>query len=157
MSQEVQQPESGMAFFPSPEAAVPIIAEFLRKEEFRELARYYDLTDSGIERSELESGDFFVRKERPKVAHPAGFWRYKHPFSPGFKYSYESPGSRKNVYVIHLSIEIDQGADSPAQLGLDSFYMIRSDKGWQILPGSVDEPDEVPVSASELMPAPSWK
>ena len=53
MSSEVQSQHSSASFFESPEAAVPVIAELLRKEGFRDLASYYDLTGSGIDRSEL--------------------------------------------------------------------------------------------------------
>ena len=154
MSSEIQKQASSASYFSSPEEAVPIITGLLKKEDFKTLANYYDLSDSGIKLVDLESGDFFIRKKRPEVAHPAEFWRYKHPFAPGFKYSGMSSGFRKNVYLIRVEIIINQGEDSPSQVGYDSFYMIKSAKGWQILADRVEEDDplELPSMAPERMP-----
>ena len=158
MSSETVDQRQGSSFFSSPEEAIPIITELLEKKNFKTLASYYDLGKSDIDYAELGSGDFFIRKERPEAVHPAGFWRFKHPFAPGFKYSHKSQSSREDVYIIHLRMEIDQGAGSPAQIGEDTFYMIRSDGGWQILPGDVEEKAaEIPMAAPEPMPDPSWK
>ena len=158
MSNEIQQEPGSPSHFSSPEEAVPVITELLKNKDFKNLASYYDLTDSEIKLADLESGDFFIRRKRPEVGHPAGFWRYKHPFSPGFKYSSMSSASRENVHIIHLRIEIDQGAGSPPQMGMDSFYMIKSDNGWQILPGKVIEKESMamPSTAPEPLPDPPW-
>jgi len=121
-------------YFSSPAEAIPIITELLEKKNFKILAQYYDLSNSEIERSDLESGDFFIQKDRPETAHPAGFWRYKHPFAPGFKFNRVQPTAKKDIYIVEVSIVIDQGADTPQQSGLSYFYMIKSDKGWKILP-----------------------
>ncbi len=146
-------------YFPSPEEAIPIIADLLIKKDFNTLAKYYDLAHSEIKLADLKSGDFFIRKERPEIAHPAEFWRYKHPFSPGFTYSSLTAGPRENVYLIRVEIVIDQGAASPSQEGYDSFYMISSAKGWQILPDVVDEDKntEQPSIITEALASPPWK
>ncbi len=162
MSREVQQQSSGGRYFSSPEEAVPIIADLLRKEDFEILAQYYELTGSEVQLSELISGDFFMRKERPEAAHPAGFWHYRHPFSPGFEYSHMNTKSENGVWVIHLSIEIDQGKGSSPQAGRDSFLMIESEKGWQVLPGQVLETGTSPEAEAtrlgeEPMPDPPWQ
>ena len=137
-------------FFSSPEEAVEKISDLLRVEDFNTLARYYDLSGSETERADLESGNFFVRRERPEMAHPAELWRYKHPFAPGFEYCGMIPGSGDGVFVIRVCISIDQGVDSPTQEGYSSFLMIQSDRGWQVLPGTVDENErpEMPTLAS---------
>ena len=154
MSSEIQKQTSTARYFSSPEEAVPIITALLAKKDFKTLASYYDLSDSGINLIDLESGDFFIRKERPEVAHPADFWQFKHPFSPGFKYSGMRSGPRENVHLIHLEIVIDQGVDSPSQVGFDSFYMIKSAQGWQIITDVVKEEysSELPVTVPEVMP-----
>jgi hypothetical protein len=43
---------------------------------------------------------------------------------------------------------------SPGQVGYDSFYMIKSVQGWQILPNYVEEDDslELPSIAPQRMP-----
>lgn len=125
---------TGAAYFDSPQQSVRVITELLRKEDFKSLARYYDLSGTDIERADLEAGGFFIRRDRPGSAHPAGFWRYKHPFAPGFEYSSHQPSDQPGVYVVELSIEIDQGAGAPPQRGLDHFYMRKTEKGWQVLP-----------------------
>ena len=72
MSDNNQKEMSKSYYFSSPAEAIPIISELLEKKNFKVLARYYDLSNSEIKLSELESGDFFIRKERPEIAHPAG-------------------------------------------------------------------------------------
>jgi hypothetical protein len=126
-------------FFSSPVEAIQIITNLLKKKNFRILTKYYDLTNSKIKLSELESGDFFIRKERPEFAHPAGFWRYKHPFAPGFTLNKVQATSKDAVYLIEMSISIDQGSGSPEQIGLSYFYMVKSDKGWKVLPDQVSD------------------
>jgi len=128
-------------YFSSPAAAIPIITELLEKKNFKILAKYYDLSNSEIELSELESGDFFIRKERPEVAHPAGSWRYKHPFAPEFSFSNVQSTAKDGIYIIEVSLSIDQGQDFPEQIGLSYFYMIKTDKGWKILPNQVTAND----------------
>ncbi len=147
MNDNNQKELSKTYYFSSPADAVITITELLEKKNFKILARYYDLSNSTINRSELESGDFFIRKKRPDIAHPAGFWRYKHPFAPGFSFSSVRTTAKDAVYVVEVSISIDQGLESPVQIGLSHFYMIKSDKGWKILPDPVtgDElPSEIP-------------
>jgi len=126
-------------FFSSPAEATQIITKLLKKKHFKILAKYYDLSNSEIKLSELESGDFFIRKERPELAHPAGFWRYKHPFAPGFTFNRVQATVKDAVYRIEVSISIDQGSGSPKQIGLSHFYMVKSDKGWKVLPDQVSE------------------
>ena len=97
-------------YFSSPAEAVPIITELLVKKNFKILAKYYDLSDSEVKISEMESGDFFIRKVRPKFSHPAGFWRYKHPFAPGFKLNSIEAKSPLNInpeliYTIYTAIK----------------------------------------------------
>ena len=142
--------EQTRRFFSSPEEGVERISDFLRVEDFKTLASYYDLTGSGIGRAYLESGEFFIRQQRPELAHPAELWRYKHPFAPGFEYCGKSSGADEGVFVVRVCISIDQGADSPTQEGYSSFLMIQSDRGWQVLPQPVDEnnPPEMPSLAS---------
>jgi hypothetical protein len=125
-------------YFSSPAEAVEIINELLDKKNFKILAKYYDLSNSEIKLSELESGDFFIRKERPGTAHPAGFWRYKHPFAPGFTFNNVKATAKSAIYRVEVSISIDQGSNSPKQIGLSYFYMLKSDKGWKVLPDQVD-------------------
>ena len=121
-------------YFTSPSEAVPVITDLLKKQDFKTLTAFYDLSFSKIKRADLESGDFFIRKEHPEADHPAGFWRYKHPFAPGYTFSSIQSTAQEGVYSVQVQIEIDQGADSPQQTGFSDFYMIKSDKGWQILP-----------------------
>ena len=71
-----------MTYFKNPEQAVDAISTMLSSEAWEKLSRYYDLSDTDIDRASLISGEFFVRKERPELAHPAGFWRIKEPFDP---------------------------------------------------------------------------
>jgi hypothetical protein len=139
MKDNTQKDLSNSYYFSSPSISIQIISELLVEKKFKILAKYYDLSNSKIKLSELESGDFFIQKERPEVAHPAGFWRYKHPFAPGFTFSSARVTANDAIYIIEVSISIDQGMDFPKQIGYSHFYMIKSEKGWKILPDQVDE------------------
>ena len=139
MKDNHQKDQSEAYYFSSPAEAIPIITDLLKKEEFKILAQYYDLSNSELKLADLESGEFFIREERPEVAHPAGFWRYKHPFAPGYKFNGVQPTANEAIYMVEVSISIDQGSESPEQMGLSYFYMIKSDKGWKILPEQVTD------------------
>jgi len=134
MGEKSAEDRRGRSYFTSPEQAVEVARKLLQAEDYCTLADYYDLSGTDIDRPGLECGDYFVRKQRPEVAHPGGFWRYKHPFSPRFKLSSVLPTDRKSVYRVIMTITIDQGADTPQQEGLSHFHMIESPRGWQILP-----------------------
>ena len=108
-------------YFTSPKEAVPVITDLLMKQDFKTLSAFYDLSSSKIKRADLESGEFFVRNKRPEFAHPAEFWRYKHPFSPGFKFNSVQSTEKEGVYLVRVMVEIDQGAGSPPQVGFPIF------------------------------------
>ncbi len=137
------------AYFDSPRQAVEEIGAMLVAKDWPALARYYDLEGSGIDRAQLVSGEFFWRTERPEVSHPA-FWRYKHPFSPGFHYAWSgsevdiagimaAPGADRpegdpGIIKVTLEVEIGQGAGEPVQRGHSEFRMRKSERGYQVLP-----------------------
>jgi len=60
MNDNHQKDNSKSYCFSSPAEAVPIITELLQKKNFKVLSRYYDLSNSEIKLSDLESGDFFI-------------------------------------------------------------------------------------------------
>jgi hypothetical protein len=122
-------------YLDDPRAAVTRITQLLEAKDWKTLARYYDLADSGVPRADLESGAIFYTEKRPAVAHPAGFWRYRHPFAPGFTYLESRDLQPVGLVEVTVSIEIDQGGGSPPQRGMKAFLMRRSAKGYQVLPG----------------------
>lgn len=121
-------------FFSDGREAVKVISELLRKQNWGELSRYYDLSGTSFKREDLISGEFFYHKIAPQVGHPAGFNRYKHPFSPGFSYDGEYT-LEPNITVVRLKVEIDQGGGM-VQTGYDSFGMRSSASGYQVIPGA---------------------
>jgi hypothetical protein len=143
------------AFFESPRQAVEAITVMLEAKDWPALARYYDLEGSDIDRAQLVSGEFFYRTKRPEVSHPA-FWRYKHPFSPGFHYAWsasevdlaimlappeDAPGAvtaapegDPDIVKVVLEVEVDQGTGLPVQRGRSEFRMRKSERGYQVLP-----------------------
>jgi hypothetical protein len=120
-------------YFTGPASAVEQIAIMLKTKDWTELANHYDLTDSLINRSELVSGEFFYTDVEPPNAHPAGFWRYKHPFPPAFKYYSSRDLEEPNIIEVTVQVEIDQGGGM-VQRGLQTFLMRKTIKGYQILP-----------------------
>jgi hypothetical protein len=120
-------------YFASPVSAVEQITIMLKAKDWAELANYYDLTNSPVDRSKLISGEFFYTNEKPPNAHPAGFWHFKHPFSPDFKYHSYRDLEESNIIEVVVQVEIDQGGGM-VQRGLQAFLMRKSIKGFQILP-----------------------
>ena len=125
--------EQESLFFESPQKAVAAVADLLRAKDWKELARYYDLTDSGVARADLESGEFFCRKSPPADADQAGLWRWKHPFPPTFKFHKVEKTDAADVLEVTVVLEIDQGG-GPIQKVLNSFLTRKSSAGFQILP-----------------------
>ena len=97
MNESTQDQTADVNYFSSPEDAVMRVTAFLRQGDFKTLATYYDLSKSEISRPHLESGSFFIQGQPPEVAHPAGFWRYKHPFPLGFEYRGKHPAGDDDV------------------------------------------------------------
>ena len=135
------------AYFDSPEQAVEAIRKMQQEKDWVSLARYYDLEGSGIDRETLVSGEFFIRTERPAVSHPGGFWRYKHPFAPGFEYGFTTSTAEPDTVTVRMTVEIAQGAESPMQRGYREFSMRQSERGFQILP-NLAEPSPPPTLAT---------
>lgn len=120
-------------YFESPASAVEQIAVMLEERNWAELASYYDLSDSPVERSTLTSGEFFYTDEEPAGAHPAGFWRYKHPFPPAFKFHSTRDLEEPGVIEVTVQVEIDQGGGM-IQRGMQTFLMRKTENGYQIMP-----------------------
>ena len=121
-------------FFESPEMAIPVIKKLLVFSDWKTLSRYYDLKDSDVKIEKLLSGDFFIRNEKPELAHPGDFWKYKHPFAPSFNFKQVRELEIIGVFEVTVGIDIDQG-DGMIQEGFQVFLMRKSAKGFQILPG----------------------
>ncbi|MBU8893560.1 MAG: hypothetical protein KOO66_12345 [Bacteroidales bacterium] len=120
-------------YFTSPEKSVEIITELLKNKDWEELTNYYYLKNcnQSIIDSML-SGDYFIRKDKPEIAHPGGFWKFKNPFPPGFKYSFYEE-LEDNIILVNLTIEIDQG-DNNIQEGRTFFQLIKFGEGYQLIP-----------------------
>jgi hypothetical protein len=125
-------------YFASPSAAVEQITVMLEEKNWPELTKYYDLADSPEDRADLVSGEFFYTEEQPEVAHPAGFWKYKHPFSPAFEFKSTRELEAPGVIEVTVGVEIDQGGGM-IQRGLQTFLMRKSDKGYQVMPHKAPE------------------
>jgi hypothetical protein len=120
-------------YFTSPSLAVEKISVMLEEKNWAELSKYYDLTDSPVDRTDLISGEFFYTEKKPEAAHPAGFWKYKHPFAPLFKFMSFKELDETGIVEVTVGIEIDQGGGM-IQRGRQTFHMRKSSKGYQLLP-----------------------
>ncbi|MFC1680065.1 hypothetical protein ACFL2T_07645 [Elusimicrobiota bacterium] len=129
--------------FLSPQEAVERIAKLLREEDWPALAGYYDLDGTEVDPKQLHSGDFFIRTERPETAHPGGFWRYKQPFSPAFKYeSHGDSTKHPGDVIVTVGVSIDQGGGM-VQRGMSFFRLRRSGGGFRLAPNTGDEAQEL--------------
>src|SRR5688572_9059 len=129
---------AGASYFRTPYESVEQTTAMLRARDWKQLANYYDLTGTTIQREELTSGRFFERTTRPPNAIPAVDWRIKQPFSPGFKFDHTADVNDPDVIEVILKIEIEQGGGM-TQRGLDSFRLRHSAQGYQLIPKAIDE------------------
>jgi len=143
-------------FFESPRQAVDAIRVMLENEDWTSLASYYDLEGSDVDRDTLTSGEFFIRSERPDLAHPGGFWRHRHPFAPSFVYAFTTPAMEAGVVIVRVVIQIDQGSDSPPQDGWQEFSMRESEKRFQILTYHAEPMDVEGLIADPGPPLPGF-
>jgi len=125
-------------YFSSPEESVTRTTALLRSQDWRELARYYDLTGTGINRSELEFGTFFLRTNPPETAHPGGLWKSREPFSPGFTSIESAETGTAGVVAVTVGIEIDEGGGM-VQRGRTTYQLRKSSAGYQLLPAILAE------------------
>jgi len=136
-------------YFLSPKNAVDIIKKLQQDKNWEKLSLYYDLSSSQVKIRDLESGEFFYKKMPPtdgRALHPAGFWKYPHPFHPSFNYA-SSIELKNNIVAVNMMISIDQG-QGMHQMGHNQFYMKKSTKGYQVLP----LPNNSLVSKTSLNP-----
>lgn len=132
-------PDSIALYFASPEECVTRTTELLKTRNWRELARYYDLSGSGISRGDLESGAFFLRTDPPENAHPAGLWKFREPFAPGYAFISAEPFARTDVINVTVGIAIDEGGGL-TQRGRTGFQLKKSSAGYQLLPVATGDP-----------------
>lgn len=120
-------------YFKSAEEAVAVINRLLKNEDWATLGCYYDLTGTSIDRSMVQSRAFYIRDDRPSVAHPAGFWKYKQPFPLGFTYKGRRPTADTSIIQVDVNIDVAEGGGM-VQRAFDSFQLRASKGGFQLLP-----------------------
>ena len=119
-------------YFSTPQESVELTSKMLIEEEWVKLSNYYFLENSDKETiASLKNGSYFISDERPEISHPAVPWKYKKPFPPNFKYLSHIEVEKDSIKV-NVSLEIDQANDM-VQQGISSFYLIRSENGYQFL------------------------
>ena len=127
-----QEHEMQNLYFETPQESVEIITALLKQENWEMLARYYYKENLSPETMDsLFSGSYFMRTEKPETAHPGGYWKYRNPFPPGFKYDSHTE-SGDNITEVLLFIKIDQG-NNEIQKGFTSYRIIKTAKGYQLI------------------------
>ena len=115
--------------FHNPREAVSITAELLRREKWQDLAAYYDLSGSGIDRRELESGRFFLN-DHPIL--PPGS-KIREPFSPEFTFDRAEPTADPLILQVYVTVAINEGGGM-VRRGVDSFFLRHGAGGYMLLP-----------------------
>ncbi len=120
-------------YFSTPQESVELTSKLLIEEDWEKLSNYYFLENSDRETiASLKNGSYFIRDKRPEIFHPAVPWKFKNPFPTGFTYLSHFELEKDSIKV-NVSLEIDQGNDM-LQQGISSFYLLRSENGYQFLP-----------------------
>ena len=131
-------------YFESPENAVIVANHFLEKRDWNTLADYYLLDESGPKREELKSGRFFFTEEPSGPQDPMGFWKYLHPFPPGFTYVVHEE-LENGVIRVQVAVEIPDEpppgapAEAPSVMRtMRAFYLhYAGGRGFKLLPDKV--------------------
>ena len=120
-------------YFNTPQESVELASKLLVDEDWDTLSNYYFLENSDEETIDsLKNGSYFIRDKKPELIHPAASWRYKKPFDPNFNYLNHVTEGEDRVKV-EVSMEMDQG-NGMIQQGFSTFYLIKLDSGYQLLP-----------------------
>ena len=137
-------PTSDEYYFESPENAVIVVNQLLEARDWNTLANYYLLDESGPELEELKSGRFFFTEDSSAPQDPMGFWKYLHPFPPGFTYeSHEKleNGNVKLAVAIEILDEPPPGSppETPSVMRtMRAFHMrYTAGRGYKLLPDKV--------------------
>ena len=117
-------------YFSSPKESISLISNLLREEDLLTLTSYFELENTDIPIDDFLSGKYFMGEIDGQK--PVGLFKYVKPFSPGFKFSHLE--ELENEFTrVHLTLEIDQG-EGMVLRSIHSFDLIRSEKGFRILP-----------------------
>jgi len=120
-------------YFSTPQESVELTSKMLIEKDWGKLSSYYFIENSDKETiASLRNGSYFIRDKRPEVYHPGLDWKYKKPFPPNFKYLSHFDIENDSIKV-NVGLDIDQGNDM-MQSGMSTFYLIRSENGYQFLP-----------------------
>lgn len=120
-------------YFSSPEEAVSIITDLMRKEDWLKLGRYHDYAGTGWRENDLQDSAFYLHEIKPEKTHPAIPWKYKFPFAPGFKLESVEDAPQVGVVRVILRLDIDEGGGMK-QTSLVVLLLRKSEKGYQIIP-----------------------
>ena len=143
-----EPPGMGANFFPSPEAAIPMIEDMLRNLRWKLLASYYDLTGTGIDRARLRDGSFFMEKESG-----GNMFRIRHPFAPPFQFDHVVKTKQPDEHLIVMSVGLDRVEGRPQEFVLCFFKMRQFASGWQLMP-QIPSYAETEGIQAQRMPAP---
>ncbi len=124
-------------YFSTPEQAHKIGTALLLKDDWSALASYYDLGGTDVTKKLLKTAEFYRNNPKLYVGPPGAMSKFKEPFSLAMKYA--GAVSRGDLTQVTLEIKIPQGHASPVQIGLDYFYLRRSEKGFQFIPRTQGE------------------
>jgi len=152
ISQAPDTPVSGAVerYFASPQASVPVITRLLKAKDWQTLASYYDLSGSDVDTQSLKDGSFFLNEKRPQMAHPAGFWRIKQPFAPGYVFQ-SAKAMEDGQTEVTVMVEIDEGGGL-VQRGYDTFRLVAHPEGYQLLPKKEAGPERPPAGVPGTRP-----
>ena len=120
-------------YFGSPVASVEGIKSLVAATQWETLGRYFDLTGTGLSRTDVLREDFYVRQPPYSPAQPAGLGRFKQLFPPGFVFESAEPGSLPETVVVTVGATIDQGG-GPRQHVLSTYRLRHSPAGYQLVP-----------------------
>jgi len=113
--------------------AIELCTYLLLDEEWEKLASYYDLTNTTLTYNDIANRDFFMTDIKPfDTPLPANYWKYKHPFPPGYRYLFSEPLDSE-ITKIWLTNKFEIG-DGLVKDGRFWFLMRYKLDGYQIVP-----------------------
>lgn len=120
-------------YFDDPRTAVEVSTYLLLDENWAEIACYYYLKDTDLTYDDINCSNFFMQNKKPKNNPlPALYWKYKHPFPPGYRYLFTEPID-VDIMRIWLTNKFEVG-EGVRREGRHSFLMKYTINGYQFIP-----------------------
>ena len=122
-------PDGVTSYFESPEASVARINDLLAARDWKQLARYYDLSQSAVAPASLTSGSYFSGNSMTGVVEDT-----QHPFPPGYHFVYSEQTAADNLCEVGVEAPTTTNAKPPRSSPRANYFLFAEPEGYRLIP-----------------------